>query len=83
MNDLNQWTINTDLLQLLRCPVAVRNKELGEDPGRLELIKGCWLVCADSGMKYPIREGIPVMLIEEGKRWRDIPVEDLPVPPPN
>jgi uncharacterized protein YbaR (Trm112 family) len=33
-------------------------------------------------MKYPIREGIPVMLIEEGEKWKNVSVEDLPVPPP-
>lgn len=82
MNEENQWIINSDLLDLLRCPVAVRNKDLGEDPGRLELVHDCWLVCADSGMKYPIRDGIPVMLIEEGEKWKNTAVEDLPVPPP-
>ena len=75
--------INPDLLALLRCPVAVRNKELGEDPGRLELVHNCWLVCEESKMKYPIRDGIPVMLIEEGKKWKETAVEDLPVPPPS
>jgi hypothetical protein len=74
--------IDPQLLEILRCPVAVHYKDRGDDPGRLELVKGCWLVCADSGYKYPIRDGLPVMLIEEGKRWKDVPVEDLPVPPP-
>ena len=37
---------------------------------------------ADTGYKYPIRDGIPVMLIEEGARWKDTPVDALPVPPP-
>jgi uncharacterized protein YbaR (Trm112 family) len=37
-----------------------------------------WLVCADSGYKYPIREGIPVMMIDEGEKWKSTPVEDLP-----
>jgi len=78
----NPWVINPDLLELLRCPVAVRDKELGEDPGRLELVHNCWLVCADSGMKYPIRDGIPVMLIKEGEKWKDTAVNELPVPPP-
>ncbi len=78
----SQWVLNPDLLELLRCPVAVRNKEFGEDPGRLELVHDCWLVCADSSMKYPIRNGIPVMLIEEGEKWRDTAVDELPVPPP-
>jgi hypothetical protein len=39
-------------------------------------------VCQDCGRKYPIRDDIPVMLIETGEKWMDTPVEDLPVPPP-
>lgn len=75
-------TFNPALLEILRCPVAVQSKEYGDDPGRLELYRDCWLVCADSGYKYPIIDGIPVMLIEEGKKWKDTAVADLPVPPP-
>lgn len=74
--------IHPDLLEILRCPVAVRSSEYGTDPGRLELVHNCWLVSADSGMKYPIRDGIPIMLIEEGKKWQATAVADLPVPPP-
>ncbi|MEW5987881.1 MAG: Trm112 family protein [Chloroflexota bacterium] len=74
--------INLDLLEILRCPLAVQSKEYGDDPGRLELVHNCWLVCADSGLKYPIRDGIPIMLIEEGMKWKDTPAEKLPVPPP-
>lgn len=74
--------ISLELLEILRCPLAVRSDEFGDDPGRLELVHDCWLVCADTGMKYPIRNGIPVMLIEEGERWRKTAVTDLPVPPP-
>ncbi|MBN8621488.1 MAG: Trm112 family protein [Anaerolineae bacterium] len=74
--------IDPSLLALLRCPVAVQFKDRGADPGRLELVKGCWLVSSDSGYKYPIRDGLPVMLVEEGARWKDTAVENLPVPPP-
>ena len=42
------------LLDIIRCPVAVHYKDKGPDPGKLELVKDCWLVCADSGYKYPI-----------------------------
>ena len=63
--------IDPELLDILRCPVAVHYKDKGDDPGRLELVKGSWLVSADSGYKYPIRNGIPVMLIEEGKIFQD------------
>lgn len=75
--------ISSEFLAMLRCPEAVHYKDKGSDPGKLELIQDCWLVCADSGYKYPIRDGIPVMLIEEGKKWKDTPVEALPVPPPD
>jgi uncharacterized protein len=74
--------IDPELLEILRCPVAVHYKDKGSDPGRLELVKGAWLVSKDSGYKYPIRNGIPVMLADEGAKWKDTPVEDLPVPPP-
>lgn len=70
------------LIDILRCPVAVHYKDKGEDPGKLTLVRDYWLVCADSGYKYPIRNGIPVMLVEEGKKWKDTAIEDLPCPPP-
>ncbi len=84
MSDTEQAPIHPELLEILRCPLAVQEKEekYGPDPGRLQLVKDSWLVCEDSGLKYPIRDGIPVMLIEEGMKWKDTAVEDLPVPPP-
>jgi len=45
-------------------------------------VRGCWLVSKESGYKYPIRNGIPVMLVEEGAKYRDVAIDDLPVPPP-
>ena len=68
------------LLEMLRCPACVQEAE-----GLLELVGDVWLVCQelDCRRKYPIREGIPVMLIEEGDRWVNVPAADLPVPPPS
>lgn len=78
-----QSPISPDLLEILRDPQAIQEGDkYGADPGRLELVRGVWLVSADTGYKYPIRDGIPVMLIEEGARWKDTPVDALPVPPP-
>ncbi len=71
--------IPADLLEILRCPVCVR--ETGKE-GKLELIKETWLVCQDCGRKYPIVEDIPVMLIDEGDKWIQTPVNSLPIPPP-
>jgi uncharacterized protein YbaR (Trm112 family) len=83
MSEPQNPPISPELMEILRCPVAVQSKEYGDDPGRLELVHNSWLVCADTNMKYPIRDGIPVMLIEEGEKWKNTPVDELPVPPPN
>ena len=75
--------INPELLEILRCPVAVHYTDKGSDPGRLELIHdGTWLVCMDSGYKYPVIDDIPVLLVDVGEKYKETPVEDLPVPPP-
>lgn len=72
--------VSPDLLEILRCPHCVREK-----PGLLKLEKGAWLVCQepDCNRKYPIRDDIPVMLIDEGSKWMTTATVDLPVPPPN
>jgi uncharacterized protein YbaR (Trm112 family) len=69
--------VNPDLLEILRCPVCVKEKD-----GLLEMKKDTWLVCQDCDRKYPIVDDIPVMLIDEGDKWVDTPIDDLPVPPP-
>ena len=69
--------ISQDLLEILRCPNCVREKE-----GLLALYKDSWLICQDCGRKYPIVDDIPVMLIDEGDKWVSVETEKLPVPPP-
>jgi uncharacterized protein YbaR (Trm112 family) len=69
--------IRQELLEILRCPNCVREKE-----GLLDLYKDSWLICRDCGRKYPIDDGIPVMLIDEGSKWMSTPAESLPIPPP-
>jgi len=83
MSETNQeLPISADLLEILRDPAAVQEPEkYGPDPGKLELVFNSWLVSADTGYKYPIKDGIPVMLIEEGERWKDTPIDELPMPP--
>jgi len=69
--------VSDELLDILRCPACVRETE-----GLLDYIKESWLVCQDCDRKYPIRDDIPVMLIDEGDKWVTVAVDDLPVPPP-
>lgn len=71
--------VSSDLLEILRCPVCVR--EAGKD-GMLLVVRETWLVCNDCGRKYPIVDDIPVMLIDEGDKWKATPADTLPVPPP-
>jgi uncharacterized protein YbaR (Trm112 family) len=77
-------SVSPDLLEILRCPYCVshQTRQPGDDPGRLTFYKDCWLVDETCGRKYPIRDDIPVMLIEEGEKWLKTPMEALPVPPP-
>jgi len=49
--------------------------------GLLDLERdGTWLVCRDCARKYPIRDDIPVMLIDEGDKYINVAVADLPNP---
>lgn len=53
--------ISPELLKILVCP---------EDKGELQLVdNGKFLLNPRNGYRYPIRNGIPVMLIEEGKKY--------------
>ena len=55
--------ISPQLLEILVDP---------EDKGALELVDdGKFLLNPRNGYRYPIRNGIPVMLIEEGKKYQD------------
>jgi uncharacterized protein YbaR (Trm112 family) len=69
--------VSKDLLEILRCPACVREKD-----GLLVFYKETWLICQDCDRKYPVRDDIPVMLIDEGDKWIKVAMADLPVPPP-
>ena len=67
--------VSADFIATLRCPRCLHEKE-----GLLRLERGNWLICQEPGCgrKYPIRNGIPLMLTEEGEKWINIEVEQLP-----
>jgi len=54
---LERPLIDQELLEILACP-------LDKAPVRLQ---GDRIVCTKCGRRYPIREGIPVMLIDEAE----------------
>lgn len=51
--------LSADLLSILRCPVCVSNKV-----GLLNIIDD-WLVCTECNRRYPIEDGIPILIIHE------------------
>lgn len=54
--------VSQDLLDILVCP---------DDKQELEYVDGKWLICHTCGRQYPIVDGIPVMLIEVGDKYKD------------
>lgn len=55
-------TISKELLEILACPADKQPVELQGDD---------FLVCHTCGRRYPIEDGIPIMLIEEGDKYKD------------
>lgn len=51
--------IDKELLDILACPVCKGNITYDEENQKL--------VCDECGRKYPVRDGIPVMLEEEAE----------------
>jgi uncharacterized protein len=49
--------IDPELLEILRCPLT--RSRLRQE--------GDWLVAEVGGLGYPVREGLPVMLVEEAR----------------
>lgn len=62
--------LSEELLAILACPACKT---------RVELVAEKWLVCQnpDCGYKYPIKDDIPIMLIEEGKKYANVSDAEL------
>ena len=57
MSDASPNLVDPQILSILRCPLT-RSKLRQE---------GDWLIAETGGLRYPVRDGIPVMLIEEAQ----------------
>jgi len=54
-------SVSRELLEVLACPACKGDVEL----------KGDRIVCKKCGRRYPVRDGIPVMIIEEAEEPSD------------
>jgi len=52
--------LSKELLDILVCPVCRERVQLADD--------NSGLVCAPCRLKYPIQDGIPVMLLDEAEK---------------
>jgi uncharacterized protein len=66
--------IDPRLLEILVCPLT--KAPLRYDREAQELIS------EEAGLAYPIRDGIPIMLVEEARSLRDDEAETKRLPPP-
>jgi uncharacterized protein YbaR (Trm112 family) len=53
--------ISNELLKILACPACKADV----------FLKGKSLVCSECGRAYPVKEGIPVMLVEEAQTYEE------------
>lgn len=67
---MNDQQIDPRLLEVLVCPLT--KIPLRYDRGKQELISD------QAGLAYPIRDGIPIMLVEEARRLDDSEIRKLP-----
>lgn len=58
-------SISRELLEILADPADKGPVELLEADGKE------WLVNRRNGYRYPVEDGIPIMLIEEGEKYKD------------
>lgn len=49
--------IDAELLDILACPACKGDVELKENK----------IICKQCGKKYPVRDGIPIMLVDEAE----------------
>lgn len=70
--------MNKELLQLLACPRCRGTLELVEENGQEQ-----GLACAACNVLYPIRDSIPVMLVEEAQPLQSGPAAPQDTCPQN
>jgi uncharacterized protein YbaR (Trm112 family) len=54
-------TLRPELMEILACPKCKQAVRLAEDQ--------LWIVCAACRLRYPVRDDIPVMLLDEAESF--------------
>ena len=62
--------IDPKLLEILVCPLTKGPLRYDAEAGEL--------ISDQAGLAYPIRDGIPIMLVDEARRFDDAPVPAKP-----
>ena len=61
-------SLNQDIVDILACPKCAGDLELNEDDSGL--------MCIQCKLVYPIKEGIPVLLLEDAKPFEQCSGEE-------
>ena len=62
MSESNNNVLDPQILSILRCPLT--HSRLRQEVN--------WLIAEVGGLRYPVRDGIPVMLMEEAELPPDV-----------
>jgi len=63
MENANPSTIDPRLLEILVCPLTKGPLEYNRASGEL--------ISRQAGLAYPVRDGIPIMLVDEARKLED------------
>ena len=63
--------VSKELLDILACP-SCKKPVVREEPATGDDVQE-WLVCTACGLRYPVRDDIPIMLIDEASPPRKSP----------
>ncbi len=56
-------TLDPELLEILACPQCKQPVEANQDQS--------WLICRRCRLRYQVKDGIPIMLVEEARPLED------------
>lgn len=73
------YSLESTVASVIACPACVSHDD--DTKGILIEEPELWLECQTSGCRYPIVDGIPVLLVSVGKAFAKVPKSKLPTRP--